>query len=118
MTDAQTADPREVAELAADMPLRFLKCRANRHVEHELDVQRADEGEATYEQVFRCSRCRRERSLLLDAAGRIVGRTTPRYPEGYLLHGYGRLDREGRAALRLAGITRSLERQADKAAAA
>lgn len=48
----------------------------------------------------RCPRCTCLRSQDVDAAGYPLSPWRPRYPEGYLLRGVGRLGTDGKAVLR------------------
>ena len=96
------ATPESVREYAATLKTTFLECR---DMGHRWQPFKVDAVGGTYVRVFRCSRCKTEREQTLDARGHIM-RNSYEYPDGYQSKGLGRMDDDGRSALRLASIER------------
>ncbi len=65
-------------------------------------------GRGGFERGVRCGVCATARIESLDNWGRLVpGSRKYEYPEGYLVKGTGRLDKDFRAAIRLTSLLRS-----------
>lgn len=61
-----------------------------------------------YAEALVCSRCKAVRRRLLDEYGSLLGNSYT-YPEGYLVHGVGRLTGDDRNDLRLASLRALLD---------
>lgn len=94
----------DVAKWSADLPASFLLCR---DIGHRWRPQRAKiTGEHTYLQGLVCSRCRTERTRELSMSGHVLS-SSYTHPDGYLApKGTGRIDTDGRDALRLESVLR------------
>lgn len=102
------ADPQDVREFAASLPEKFLLCRELQHnwLPFGTPAMFRDGG---YQRVLRCNRCKTERHMELDAFGMVI-RSYYEHPEGYLAEGLGRIVGESRGVLRLASLTRLIEK--------
>lgn len=103
------ADPDEVADLAHEMPQAFLECRELRSHAWTWSDARPVARSRDVERTLVCSRCGSLRHQTLTESGAVI-RDSRDYADGYLLHGVGRIDGQGRDALRRASVMRQLER--------
>ena len=91
-----------------DLPDRFVGCRELRHQWLYFRAARLEDG--TYFRVLRCRNCKAEREQSLDARGRTIG-VKLIYPDGYLApRGFGRLDADDLATLRLHAVIRHIDK--------
>lgn len=100
------ADPGEVADFAAELPISHLHCRELGHNWKPWVARIAEDG--GFERALRCTRCRAERWQSLTRGGSIVSSHYV-YPDGYIHEGLGRIVGDGRDALRLESLTRALD---------
>lgn len=100
------ADPTDVADLAESMPMSYLQCRDFGHSWRPYSAA-YHAGDRTYVRTQRCPRCKTFRDQELSERGTQL-RSSYRYADGYLMEGLGRIVGDGRDALRLASITRSI----------
>lgn len=100
------ADTDDVAKWSAALPDTFILCR---DIGHLWRPWRASiTAENSYLRVLRCGRCRTERSQELSMSGHTLSASYT-YPEGYQAPaGTGRIDTDGRDALRLESVLRLL----------
>lgn len=99
-----TADTAVVAEFAQGLDEGALACRDVGHAWRSRKVIRRRWG---FERVMVCRDCHAERREDLDRMARRVKAYAVQYPDGYLLpKGSGRLDADGKAAMRLELLTR------------
>jgi hypothetical protein len=105
------ASRQDVEEAAADWTAAVLQCRLhNRHNWEPMMVTHDRYGYTVSERCSRTisnrvSRCGCTRTFDMDARG-YISKPHISYPqEGYLLKGLGRVDADGRAALRLVWVT-------------
>lgn len=97
----------EVESFAKGMRVSHLQCRELGHNWRPW-VARYDSEHNAYERALRCTRCRTERWESIGLSGAKLGARYV-YPEGYTApEGMGRIVGEGRDALRLESLTRSL----------
>jgi hypothetical protein len=102
---AGTANPSEVAAWSESLPDRFIQCRDMGHTWRPFQAS-WDAEERCYRRVLKCSRCRTERVQLIGASGLILSGHYD-YPDGYTAPaGTGRMDSDGRSALRLESVLR------------
>lgn len=100
--------PPSLDEWLDDLPDRFVGCRELRHQWQYFRAAREENG--TYYRVLRCRNCRAEREQTLDSRGFPVS-TRLKYPDGYLApKGFGRLDADDLAQLRLHAIVRHINK--------
>ena len=103
-TNYDYADPAEVAVFARDLSNSYLQCR---ELSHNWKPWTAYAKNGGYERALRCTRCRTERWEVLTSTGaKVSGHYV--YPDGYLHEGLGRIVGDGRDALRLESLTRTL----------
>lgn len=100
------ADREAVEEFAAGLKDRFLLCRDIGH-NWKPWVARFDEEHNSFERAHRCVNCRSERWQSVGLRGSILG-TQYKYPEGYQSE-LGRIVGEGRDALRVESLTRTMK---------
>jgi hypothetical protein len=94
-----TADPGQVATFAQTLTEGALACRDVGHGWKSGRVKRVGRG---YHRIMICRDCGAERPEDLDGSARRVKVYAVQYPDGYLLpKGSGRVDSEGKAAMRL-----------------
>ena len=111
-----SADPEVVANWSSTLPDGFIQCRDMGHTwrpytaEYDIDVN-------AYRRVLRCNRCKTKREQYIGLGGLILsGGYT--YPEGYQApKGTGRIDGNGRGALRLESTRRLIDKHDRKASA-
>lgn len=97
----------EVESFAKGMRISHLQCRELGHNWRPW-VARYDTEHNAYERALRCTRCRTERWETIGLSGAKLGSRYV-YPEGYTApDGMGRIVGEGRDALRLESLTRSI----------
>lgn len=104
-------DP-EVADFAAGLSDEYLLCRVEGHAKPtSLRARTAywDSDLRCYVQTRECPSCGRVVTQHISGTGHIIQTTAPRYPQGYLHTGRGRLEAEDRDALRLEGLIRTTE---------
>ena len=99
------ADPKEVAAWSENLPDSFLLCRDMGHTWRPFRAYYSTELHA-YERVLRCGRCKTERKQSIAENGLILSGSYD-YPDGYTAPaGTGRIDGNGRGALRLESVLR------------
>lgn len=89
----------EAQEIARDLPDAYLRCRVRSH--RFEDAERGlypDDGFWEWREV--CTRCGKQRRTLISFSGYILS-TSYKEPEGYLIHGHGRMGVDARAAMRM-----------------
>jgi len=100
-----SADPKEVAAWSEDLPDSFIMCRDMGHTWRPFRA-RFNPEENGYDRVLRCGRCKTERTQTISMSGLILSGGYS-YPEGYQApKGTGRIDGNGRGALRLESTLR------------
>jgi hypothetical protein len=104
--DMGYAARQDVEDFAANLSLGFLQCRELGHVWKPWAARRDDEHN-TFERSLRCPRCKTKRHETLSVRGAKL-RSYYEYPEGYTTDGLGRIVGEGRDALRVESMIRSL----------
>lgn len=101
------ANRDEVEGFAHSLSVSHLQCRELGHNWRPW-VARYDEEHNSYERALRCVRCRTERWETIGLSGSKLG-AHYKYPENYAAPaGMGRIVGEGRDALRLESLTRTL----------
>lgn len=104
---AGVADPDAVAAWSEDLGDAFLTCR---DFGHTWKAFRAYAEGGGYVRILKCPRCKTEREQTLDRRGMVIA-SHYIYPEGYQApKGSGRMDSEGRGALRLVSVMRQVEK--------
>jgi hypothetical protein len=104
--DLNYASRETVEEFAAHLSISFLQCRELGHVWKPWTARR-DEEHNTFERSLRCPRCKTKRHETLSMRGAKL-RSYYEYPEGYTTDGLGRIVGEGRDALRVESLIRTL----------
>lgn len=100
-----SADPKVVAAWSEDLPDSFIMCRDMGHTWRPFRARFSSDANG-YERVLRCGRCKTERSQTISMSGLILSGAYT-YPEGYQAPaGTGRIDGNGRGALRLESTMR------------
>lgn len=101
---AETADVEVFAQGAST---NHLLCRELHHswLPHTIGAYR-DGG---FKRTLRCPRCKTLKHMEISNRG-LVTSASYEYPEGYLVEGLGRIVGEARGVLRLASITRAVEK--------
>lgn len=108
-TGLHVATAKDVKAWADDLPDTFIACRDMGHTWRPFRAW-YDPEERGYQRVLRCGRCKTERRQLISESGAILTGGYD-YPEGYTAPaGTGRIDGEGRAALRLESTLRVIGR--------
>lgn len=106
------ADRLTVEAFASEMPEAFLTCREMGHDWRSWTARWVAEWGA-FERVFKCRGCTSERRQTLSRSGAIL-RDSRDYADGYLARpGMGRIVGNGRDALRLESLRRSLGEAVD-----
>ena len=95
----------EVERFAQGLNDKFLACRELGHNWMPRTAVLTKEG--YYDRVLRCSRCRTERHQTISRNGEVLSNHYA-YREGYQAQGLGRVVGEGRYALRLESIFRTM----------
>lgn len=90
------------ADALAAMPDEHLLCRDFGHSWRPWTAEWIPQRRQ-YVEALVCARCQCVRRRLLDEYGALLGNAYT-YPEGYLVHGVGRLTGDDRNDLRLAGL--------------
>lgn len=104
----------EVTAWAQELPDAFIQCRDFGHLWRPFTAS-YDSQEKGYRRTIRCTRCRTERSQVLDLDGSVRSGHYS-HPDGYLKPaGTGVLDAAGRGSLRLASTLRLIDRAERKA---
>ena len=107
---AGSADPDAVAAWSEDLPDSYLMCRDIGHTWRPYTARVNPQG--GYDRALRCSRCKTTRTQTLNSRGMPVS-SHYTYPDGYQSPaGTGRIDGEGRGALRLASTLRLIAKDA------
>lgn len=104
--DMGYATREDVEDFAAKLSVSFLQCRELGHVWKPYTAA-FDQEHNSFARVLRCPRCRTERHETLSTRGAKLASHYV-YPEGYTTDGLGRIVGEGRDALRVESITRTL----------
>lgn len=99
------ASVRDVRKAAKAMPDEFLACRDLRH---NWQLARLVEVKGGFERTLWCRSCKTNRHQVLSRSGEILSSSAHDYPVGYLLKGIGRVDVDGRAAMRKESLLRAL----------
>ena len=94
----------EVERFAQTLSDKFLACR---ELGHNWMPRTAALKDNYYDRVLRCSRCRTERHQTVSRSGEVLS-SNYNYREGYQAKGLGRVVGDGRSALRLESIIRTL----------
>ena len=108
-----TADPDVIAAWSGNLSDAFIQCRDMGHTWRPYTARYDDEMNA-YTRVLRCGRChtRRVQSISLNGAILTGGYV---YPDGYQAPpGQGRIDGDGRGALRLESTLRLVNKLSQK----
>lgn len=106
MRDLNYAAREAVEEFAQGLSISFLQCRELGHIWKPWGARRDDEHN-TFERSLRCPRCKTKRHETLSMRGAKL-RSHYEYPEGYTTDGLGRIVGEGRDALRVESMIRTL----------
>lgn len=100
-----SADPQAVADWSSDLPDSYILCRDMGHTWRPFRAVYNSEYNC-YDRTLRCGRCKTERSQSISTDGLILSGTYD-YPDGYQAPaGTGRIDGNGRGALRLESTLR------------
>lgn len=105
------ADVAEVASWAATLPESFLTCRDIGHRWRKWAAKQATDFPG-YIRELRCTRCKTKRRQELNANFHILS-STYQHAEGYLHKGLGRVDGDGRDALRGESMMRDMGATSD-----
>lgn len=97
----------EVERFAEGLSVGHLACREMGH-NWRAWTARFDAEHNSFERALRCTRCRTERHQSIGLSGAMLSNNY-KYPEGYSAEGIGRIVGEGRDALRLESMTRTLK---------
>lgn len=92
-----------------ELPDKYVRCRTLGHAWDSFTV-RFDPKTGAYDETLRCLRCKLPKTQTLDSHGRYVGDPRSDYSQvpGYLLPAHsGRMDPDGRAALRAERLKRA-----------
>lgn len=106
------AERAAVEDFAAGLNEAFLECRRQGH-DFKLRNVEEDAAANVYDLLLRCSRCKSERIVSRSKNGARVSDRV-HYAEGYLMHGLGRMDTDGRDAIWLETIVRHQTKQAKR----
>lgn len=98
------ADVAEVAAFAQGLPESYLYCRELGHNWKSWSARQVDDS---IERILRCNRCRCERHQILTLTGGVYSNKYV-HPDGYLHEGMGRIIGDGRDALRMESIKRTI----------
>lgn len=110
---AGVADYESATAWAQEMDDKYLLCRDMGHTWQPFTAS-FDTSMSCYLRVLRCRRCRTERHQSLSMRGAIIGSNYV-YPEGYVApQGTGRIDSDGRSALRLVSVLRNVENESER----
>lgn len=104
---------RSFEEWIADLPDRFIECRND---QHRWKMLRAgwDAEMHNYKVDHRCTNCRARRERRLGREGHVLSNRY-QYPDDYLApKGVGQYDKDSRATMRLAGVTRWMFKHTDQ----
>jgi hypothetical protein len=100
-----SADPQAVADWSAHLSDGYLMCRDMGHTWRPFKANYQEDMNA-YNRVLRCGRCKTERYQTIGLNGLILGGNYS-YPDGYQSPaGSGRINGEGKGALRLESTLR------------
>ncbi len=102
----------EVERFAQTLTDKFLACRELGH--NWMPRTAVLTKDNHYDRVLRCSRCRTERHQTISRKGEILT-SQYHYRQGYQAQGLGRVVGDGRAALRLESIFRTMPNGGSKA---
>lgn len=109
-TKGVSADPKVVAAWSAELSDAYIQCRDMGH-RWAPYTAKFDEVMNAYRRVLRCSRCKAKRAQHIGLSGLILGGTYD-YPPGYQTpKGTGRIDGNGRGALRLESTLRLITKK-------
>lgn len=111
--DEHYATIGQVQDFAEELSDAHLHCRELGHLWRPHSAGRYKDG--GFERVLRCNRCRTRRQQTLTGAG-MVQTNKYIYPDGYQAKGLGRIVGEGRGILRIASITRVIDKNENKEA--
>lgn len=111
-TAAVGASREEVESFAKTLNASQLACREMGHSWRAWVAQYDSEHNA-YRRALRCSRCKTERWQTIGLSGAVLG-SHYKYPDGYTCE-LGRIVGDGRDALRLESLTRTLDHAERKA---
>lgn len=114
--DLGYASREDVEEFAGKLSISFLQCRELGHIWKPWGAK-FDEEHKVFERSLRCPRCKTKRMETLSLRGAKL-KSHYEYPEGYTTDGLGRIVGEGRDALRVESITRTLTSVQNKEAKA
>lgn len=105
------ADTADVEKFATQLPDSFLQCREFGHSKRPYTAIRTRTG---FERTVRCTRCKTVWEQVLDRHARMIT-SRPRYADGYLAKGIGRIVGDGRDVLRLESVERTVSTVISKA---
>lgn len=94
---------RQVQQFAQGLSQEFLECRQYGHAWKPYTV---DSGGGLYEVTIRCSRCTSEGVDTVNRRGQRIRPRRPRYAQGYLASGMGRMTGEAASVIRMEMIQR------------
>jgi len=105
---AGTANPDEVTHWAEELPDTYILCRDLGHNWRPFHAW-WDANDRAFVRILRCRNCRGQREQVLDHLGRAV-KNAYEYADGYQRPaGAGRMDADGRGALRLISMQRLMD---------
>lgn len=98
-----------VETFAASLPSRYLDCRELGHHWRAWSARWDNEARA-YDRTLRCTRCKSERTQLLNDMGHVIANRY-RYADGYQAKNVESVVRISRDVFRLESLTRLLTKQ-------
>lgn len=107
---AKPVEPVSFDEAIESMTGSILECRELGHTWKPLRAAFSKKAK-TYARTLRCPRCHTEREQELSARGTVISNHYV-YPDGYLIKGLGAMVGDNRDKLRLASLTRTINRPA------
>lgn len=69
----------------------------------------ADKVRGGWVETLVCERCQSEKDRRYNSKGRVIEYGQPRYAEGYLISGFGRMGEEARDVINLASLRMDME---------
>lgn len=108
MPVTRNSDAVSVETFAASLPARYLECRELGHHWRAWNAS-WDAAARAWDRTLRCSRCKTERSQLLNELGHVLSNHY-RYADGYQAKNVESAVRISRDVFRLESLTRYLNR--------
>jgi hypothetical protein len=105
---SEEARPADVRRLAEAMDEAMLECRRFR--QHRWTPSSATKVRGGFNETLICDRCGAEKDRFYNSRGRLTEYSAVRYPEGYLFTGLGRMGQDGRDAINLVSLRRTVAR--------